>query len=104
MRPAWAKRMSELLSPDGRLICLEFPLYKEPSLGGPPFALRDETYVQHLNHPGEAIEYDQNGFVVPKDGHSEISLQRMERWLPKRTHKAGEGTDHISVWSHRNIV
>jgi hypothetical protein len=92
--------MSNLLSPTGKLICLEFPLYKEASLGGPPFALREESYLQHLSWPGDKLDY-KDGYVVPKEGHNEASLVRVDRWFPKRTHKAGEGTDHISVWSHR---
>ena len=35
-RSHWATRMSQLLSPTGRLICLEYPLGKDPKLGGPP--------------------------------------------------------------------
>lgn len=101
MRPAWAKRMSDLLAPGGRLICLEFPLYKDPSTSGPPFALREETYLQHLAWPGEELKYDEDGFVIPKEGKSPSGLVRLDRWFPKRTHKAGEGTDHISVWGHQ---
>ena len=39
MRPRWAKRMSELLKPGGRLVCTEFPLSKKPQAGGPPHGL-----------------------------------------------------------------
>jgi len=92
--------MSELLAPNGILICLEFPLYKDPKAAGPPFALRAETYEQHLARPGEEIKYDNDGFVVPESGHNPDALVRLDRWLAKKTHKAGEGTDHVSVWAH----
>lgn len=92
--------MSTLLNSRGRLICLEFPLYKDPATGGPPFALREDTYLQHLTWPGEELEYD-DGLVIPKMLTSKSeSLIRLDRWKPERTHKIGEGTDHISVWTH----
>lgn len=34
LRPKWAARMSELLSPGGTLIAMEFPIGKDPKLGG----------------------------------------------------------------------
>jgi methyl halide transferase len=93
--------MSNLLSSSGRLICLEFPLYKEPELGGPPFAVRKETYEQHLSRPGETLKYE-NGLVVPstETASNKDGLVQLARWKPERTHKIGEGTDHISVWAH----
>lgn len=103
IRPEWALRMSTLLAPDGHLICLEFPLYKEPSTGGPPHGLREEVYVEHLKRPGDNIPYDKDGFVVPEAAASPNShaLTRLARWKPERTHKIGEGTDHMSIWTHR---
>lgn len=41
LRPTWAARMSTLLSPEGRLICMEYPLGKDPKTGGPPHGNRD---------------------------------------------------------------
>lgn len=40
LRPKWATRMSTLLSPTGRLICMEYPLGKDPKTGGPPHGNR----------------------------------------------------------------
>ena len=45
LRPKWSKKMSELLAPGGSLICLEFPLAKSPTAGGPPHGLSSELYV-----------------------------------------------------------
>jgi methyl halide transferase len=101
LRPSWALRMSELLSPSGRLVCLEFPLYKSAELGGPPFAVRKETYERHLTKPGEDLKYN-NGMVVD-DGDKTPNakgLVCLDRWKPERTHQVGEGHDHISVWGH----
>lgn len=50
-RPRWAQRMSQLLSPNGYLICMEFPLGKDPKLGGPPHGLEHELYVLGWLHP-----------------------------------------------------
>lgn len=105
MRPAWAQRMSQLLSrnPPGHLICLEFPTYKDPSTGGPPFGLTPQTYIEHLSHPGEELPYDEAGHV--KVGGSNklnpASLERIEHWQPVRTHEIGKDTDWVSIWRHR---
>ncbi|CAD0094225.1 unnamed protein product [Aureobasidium vineae] len=99
----WAARQSSLLSPTGRLICLEFPTYKPPSTGGPPWALRPETYLAHLSQPGKEVEYDKEGFAVWKEGETpgNGALERIAHWKPERTHKIGEGTDNVSVWKRR---
>ncbi|KAL8760689.1 MAG: hypothetical protein Q9184_003136 [Pyrenodesmia sp. 2 TL-2023] len=105
MRPAWAQRTSQLLSrkPPGHLICLEFPTYKDPSTGGPPFGLTPETYLEHLSHPGKELPYDESGHVkVESSGRSDPEgLERIDHWQPERTHAIGKGTDWISVWRHR---
>lgn len=103
LRPKWAARQSSLLSSSGRLICLEFPTYKPPSTGGPPWALRPETYLAHLNQPGKDVEYDEEGFAVWKEGQvpGDGALERIAHWKPERTHKIGEGTDNVSVWKRR---
>ncbi|KAL1310485.1 hypothetical protein AAFC00_000775 [Neodothiora populina] len=124
IRPKWAQRMSRLLSPTGRLVCLEFPTYKAPSLGGPPWAVRPAFYVALLSRPGEAIEYDdggnlKNGYeydeqvglvkrtereagveVVEGVERTEKGLLRVAHWRPERTHEIGKETDWISVWRH----
>ena len=113
--------MSDLLSPDGgRLVCLEWPLGKDPAAGGPPWAVTEHVYVAHLRNPGVTVPYDATGQVVrpPRAQATEASttsgtigfgggvpLERLERFRPSRTHKAGcdsEGnvTDYISVWAH----
>ncbi|KAI9699645.1 MAG: hypothetical protein M1836_002679 [Candelina mexicana] len=105
MRPAWALRMSQLLapSPKSNLICLEFPTYKAPSTGGPPFGLSPEVYIEHLSHPGEEIPYDEEGKVKEDQLRkaNEGGLNRVAHWQPKRTHEIGKGTDWVSIWRHR---
>ncbi|RMY49529.1 hypothetical protein D0863_15118 [Hortaea werneckii] len=115
LRPAWSKRMSQLLSPaGGMLICLEFPLQKPPSSGGPPHGLTRELYEQLLNRPGKGVEYTTphqeggdgegggGGYVI-EDRTTEMprdALVKVERWQAERTHEVGKGTDFVSVWKH----
>jgi len=108
-RHRWAKRMSELLRPEtGLLVCLEWPLTKAPSTGGPPWGLTPETYVAHLNHPGTELEYTVSGVPVPalpELPSPTRALRRLAHIKPSRTHKsgydeAGNVTDFISVWGH----
>lgn len=114
LRPKWAKRMSELLAPDGFLICLEWPLQKSPKEGGPPHGLSAELYEELLRKPGQEVEYDDDddgeGYVVVSagdstggggggdDGRAKNALVRLERYRPSRTHEAGKDSDYISIW------
>ncbi|TKA30724.1 hypothetical protein B0A50_02444 [Salinomyces thailandicus] len=103
LRPAWAKRMSDLLSPTGHLICLEFPLKKEPRLGGPPHGLTCELYEQLLKQPGTEVKYDSGGYVIVEEGgvgRADGALTRVARWKAERTHEVGKGGDYVSVWMH----
>ncbi|KAI7186949.1 hypothetical protein KC363_g6301 [Hortaea werneckii] len=113
LRPVWSKRMSQLLSPaGGMLICLEFPLKKPPSLGGPPHGLTRELYEQLLNRPGKGVEYTtalssgeggEGGGYVIEDRTTEMprdALVKVERWKAERTHAVGQGMDFVSVWKH----
>ena len=86
--------MSQLLSNDGRLVCLEWPLGKPPSENGPPWGVTAEAYELHLSHPVGETEAPGNALI------------RLNRIKPDRTHKAGindEGQifDFISVWAHK---
>lgn len=102
MRSQWAKRMSNLLADNGTLICLEFPLSKPPTSGGPPHGLSSELYVELFKRPGEEVSYDESGFVKP-DHAKQISssgLSRIAHWKPARTHAVGQASDMISMWQH----
>ena len=108
-RPKWAQRMSNLLTPEtGVLICLEWPLGKDPSIRGPAWGLASETYVAHLAHPGEDIRYGDDGKPLADEVQrpaTDTGLKRLTRLQPRRTHQAGHDsdgniTDYISVWGH----
>ena len=95
--------MSSLLSPTGRLICLEFPTYKPPSAGGPPWALPPVVYEEILTRPGEEIQYDKEGNVVVQTPVKDNTkaLVRTAHWQPERTHEVGKGTDWVGIWKHK---
>ncbi len=107
-RPDWALRTSQLLnrSSEARLICVEFPTYKAPSTGGPPFGLTPDVYVSHLSRPGEHVPYTPQGYPEESSSSKEgidgkSGLVRLDHWQPERTHAIGKGTDWVSVWTHK---
>ena len=100
--------MASLLdsTPSSNLICVEFPTYKEPSTGGPPWGLPSKVYLEHLSHPGEDIPYDESGNIrenVLKRA-SPGGLERVAHWQPEHTHDIGKGTDWVSIWRHLSTV
>lgn len=106
LRPQWLKRMSELLAPDGSLICLESPLTKPPKAAGPPYGLSSELYMQLFKHPGRDVRYAEDGYVAP-DEHSvdhPSGLVRVAHWSPARQHAVGKGADMMSIWKHTRKV
>jgi len=98
--------MSNLLSKTGSLVCIEFPTYKEPSTGGPPWALPPEVYEAHLRRPGEEVENDSNGYIsktyldAARQKANDKGLIRVAHWQPERTHEIGKGTDYVGIWKH----
>lgn len=92
LRCDWAKRINELLTPAGVLVCLEFPLYKDVNTPGPPFGMKG-VYWNLLAEGGNGI--------VGRSENIEGSGVRMKRVLyyqPESTFEVGKGTDMISVW------
>lgn len=103
LRPAWARRMSELLASEGKLICLEWPLGKKPEEGGPPHGLTSELYVQLFKNPGQNVKYDSDGIVMKDSDDAEqggLALVRIAHGMPERTHEAGKGKDYVGIWQH----
>ena len=107
LRPKWSLSMSRLLSPSplGNLICVEFPTYKDPLSGGPPYGTPSKAYMEYLSHPGEAIPLGRDGHVLsnPLREVSDGGLERVAHWKPERTHSVGideygNVRDMVSVW------
>lgn len=93
MRKDWARRMGELLAPSGILVCLEFPLFKEPSDPGPPWPLMGI----HWNLLAEGGD----GLVCHETEGTETArgmFVREERYKPSQSYPQGRGTDMVSVW------
>ncbi|KAG6006375.1 hypothetical protein E4U21_007106 [Claviceps maximensis] len=107
-RPKWSSRITQLLHPSGHLICLEYPLGKPLSEGGPPWGLNPEVYEALLGQPGMPVAYrdDETGRPledVPAKPHPQ-ALHRLSLIKPTRTHESGleedgEGRYMISVWT-----
>lgn len=99
MRPKWASRMADLLSPTGMLVCLEFPLYKSPTLPGPPWGLNG-VYWNLLVEGGTGI-VSENGDGV-SDGQTEGQFLRLLHIKPARSYENGRGTDMLGVYVKKN--
>ncbi|OJJ87926.1 uncharacterized protein ASPGLDRAFT_164579 [Aspergillus glaucus CBS 516.65] len=92
LRSRWASRMADLLTPGGMLICLEFPLYKDPKLPGPPWGLKG-VHWNLLAEGGDGIIEDEV-HQGPQGG----SFTRMMYIKPERSYESGKGTDMVSVY------
>lgn len=86
--------MHELVSPGGVLICLEFPLYKELTLLGPPWGLKG-VYWNLLAVGGDGIINEPG----EEEANTEGPFQRVLYFKPPISYENGKGTDMISVWS-----
>lgn len=98
--------MSQLISTQGRLVCLEFPSGRPLSEGGPAWGVWPEVYEALLTAPGEPVSYNDDATVVetPSPKPRDNALHRLSLIKPARTHKAGTNDDgsvrdFISVWS-----
>lgn len=81
-RVEWADRMADLLHKGGFLVCLEFPMYKDPLLPGPPWGVNG-VYWDVLSSYG---------------GRGSGKFTRKLYMRPARTHEIGMGTDMISAY------
>ncbi|KAI1391613.1 S-adenosyl-L-methionine-dependent methyltransferase [Hypoxylon trugodes] len=97
MRMDWGRRMSELLSPDGVLVCLEFPLHKDLKLPGPPWGVKG-VYWNILSQGGDGIIDEE---TASEEGQLQGKFKRMTYFKPARMYENGKGTDMFSVWKLR---
>ncbi|XP_057956889.1 probable thiol methyltransferase 2 isoform X10 [Malania oleifera] len=75
MRPAWAKRVEDLLKPDGELMTLMFPV--SDHVGGPPYKVSVADYEEVLHPLGiKAISIVDNELAIqPRKGR-----EKLGRW------------------------
>lgn len=99
MRAPWATRMADLLSPGGQVICLEFPLYKDPKLPGPPWGLRG-VYWNLLAQGGNGLVEDsmETEGLDSTESPGEGQFTRILYFKPQRSYEIGRGTDMMSVY------
>lgn len=88
--------MRELLQPDGVLLCLEFPLYKDLTAPGPPWGLKG-VYWDILAEGGDG---KMDGSAKAANGEPG-PFQRVVYIKPPRSYETGRGTDMLSVWTLR---
>ncbi|KAL2262877.1 hypothetical protein VTK26DRAFT_9141 [Humicola hyalothermophila] len=102
MRKDWARRMSELLSPSGVLICLEFPLYKGLEHPGPPWGLREGIYWDMLAAGGTGIFDSEEAAQKATQKSAGGAFERVAYLRPPRSYEIAKGTDRMSIWRLRN--
>ncbi|KAI2629222.1 S-adenosyl-L-methionine-dependent methyltransferase [Hypomontagnella submonticulosa] len=100
MRKDWARRMSDLLSPTGTLVCLEFPLYKDLKAPGPPWGLKG-VHSNILAEGGNGIINEES---EGKTGQLQGRFERVAYFKPPRTHEVGMGTDMMSIWKLKSDI
>jgi hypothetical protein len=98
MRKDWARRMFELLSPTGALLCLEFPMWKSLKAPGPPWGLRG-VHQNILADGGDGILIE-TGFSQ-EDGGEKGAFDRIIYWKPPVSFEQSRGEDMISMWKLR---
>lgn len=97
LRKDWARRMSELLTPQGVLVCLEFPLYKGADEPGPPWPLKG-VYWNLLAEGGDGTPKEAEAATRSSNG----MFVRVAYFKPPRSHSNGRGTDMLSVWRRKD--
>lgn len=87
--------MVDLLSPTGMLVCLEFPLYKNPTLTGPPWGLNG-VYWNLLVEGGTGIVSEDG--VGAGNGLREGQFSRLLHIKPARSYEYGRGMDMLGIY------
>ncbi|KAI9039787.1 thiol methyltransferase [Aspergillus affinis] len=94
MRAQWASRMAELLSAEGHLVCLEFPLWKDPKLPGPPWGLNG-VHWNLLAEGGDGVVED--SFKVEQGSERGLFIRTLYM-KPERSYEQGRGMDMLSIY------
>lgn len=93
--------MGELLGSGGQLICLEYPMFKDPALPGPPWGLKG-AHWDLLSKGGDGIV--KTGAEGADDTPPDRLGGKFERILyvkPPRSHEKGQGADMLSVYARK---
>lgn len=87
--------MASLLNKGGLLVCLEFPMYKNPKAQGPPWGLKG-VHWDLLSRGGDGW-VDGNAREVEGES-AKGEFTRKLYYQPERTYDMGMGTDMLSVY------
>lgn len=94
LRTAWAERIWDLLRPGGMLICLEFPLWKDPHLPGPPWGMKDVYWNLLSIQKQDSHRSGKNEDPLETRG----KFHRVLHMRPEVSYKEGRGEDMLSLW------
>ncbi|KAI9034756.1 uncharacterized protein KD926_005701 [Aspergillus affinis] len=98
MRQQWSKRMEGLIRCDGYLVCLEFPLYKDKALPGPPWGLQG-VHWDLLARGGNGIDNIDMAPEITQECQLGGQFKRVLYIKPARSYESGQGTDMLSVYA-----
>lgn len=96
--PQLACRMADFLAPTRVLVCLEFPMYKDPKLPGPPWDLNG-VHWNLLADGGDGSVSDEGDSGSKDQERGQFRRILYER--PARSYGNGKGTDMLSVYVKR---
>ncbi|KAJ5480845.1 hypothetical protein N7539_006739 [Penicillium diatomitis] len=102
-RKKWAESMARVIKPQGLLVCLEFPMYKDPKLPGPPWGLKG-VHWNLLARGGDGIITQEVGGDGKESGSCDARGGHFQRILyikPPRSYEVAKGTDMISVYARK---
>ncbi|KZF23609.1 thiopurine S-methyltransferase family protein [Xylona heveae TC161] len=96
-RPQWANRMGQLTRSDGYLVCLEFPLFKDPALTGPPWGLNG-VYWDLLVRGGDGVANITKAAEAGSPEQLPGQFIRSQHTKPPRSYENGKGTDMVGIY------
>lgn len=102
-RKKWAASMARVTKSGGLLICLEFPLYKDPKLQGPPWGLKG-VHWNLLAEGGDGVitgEVGEDGKERKVDSSEIGDFRRVLYVKPARSYEVAKGTDMVSVYARK---
>lgn len=89
--------MGELVKPGSFLICLEFPLWKDNKIPGPPWGMSG-VYWNLLAQGGDGVV---DSGSEDGQGSGDGKFERVQYLKPPESYEQGRSTDMLSVWKRK---